>query len=106
MIGDLASARVDYDQAYALGWDAEPGNALLLFETGDLEGALAAIDRVWDRSAWTKKPHCFATAFCPIANRSSMAPGKSSSPERGWLACRDELRIISCRLSRAKISQR
>lgn len=52
MIGDLASARADYDQAYALGWDAEPGNALLLFETGDLEGALAAIDRVLQGVSW------------------------------------------------------
>jgi tetratricopeptide (TPR) repeat protein len=52
MIGDLAAARADYDQAYALGWDAEPGNALLLFETGDLEGALAAIDRALQGMSW------------------------------------------------------
>lgn len=52
MIGDLTSARADYDQAYALGWDAEPGNAMLLFETGDLDGALAAIDRALQGMSW------------------------------------------------------
>ena len=52
MIGDLTSARADYDQAYALGWDAEPGNAVLLFETGDLDGALAALDRALQGMSW------------------------------------------------------
>ena len=45
MIGDLDAARADYAAAYALGWDAEPGNAILLFESGGVEAALAALDR-------------------------------------------------------------
>jgi tetratricopeptide (TPR) repeat protein len=52
MIGDLAAARADYDQAYSLGWDAEPGNAVLLFETGDVDGALAALDRALQGASW------------------------------------------------------
>jgi tetratricopeptide (TPR) repeat protein len=51
-IGDRAQARTDYDRAYAMGWDAEPGNALLLFESGDVDGALAALDRVLASAGW------------------------------------------------------
>lgn len=52
MIGDLDAARQDYDMAYSLGWDAEPGNAMLLFETGDADAALAALDRVLGGTTW------------------------------------------------------
>lgn len=38
--------------AYSLGWDAEPGNAMLLFETGDADAALAALDRVLGGTTW------------------------------------------------------
>ena len=52
MIGDLAAARTDYEKAYSLGWDAEPGNAVLLFESGDVDGALAALDRALQGLTW------------------------------------------------------
>lgn len=52
MIGDLVSARADYDHAYALGWDAEPGNAVFLFEAGEADGALAALDRALQGLSW------------------------------------------------------
>jgi hypothetical protein len=52
MIGDLSAARADYEKAYSLGWDAEPGNAVLLFEAGDVDGALAALDRVLQGLTW------------------------------------------------------
>ena len=52
MMGDLNAARRDYDMAYAFGWDAEPGNAVLLAETGDVEGALAALDRAMRGPSW------------------------------------------------------
>ena len=45
MIGDLAAAKADYATAYSVGWDAEPGNAVLLFEGGETDAALAALDR-------------------------------------------------------------
>jgi tetratricopeptide (TPR) repeat protein len=51
-IGDLDAAREDYRSAYAAGWDAEPGNALLLAQDGDVEGALSALDRVLASMGW------------------------------------------------------
>lgn len=51
-IGDLDAAKEDYRSAYAAGWDAEPGNAVLLAEEGDVNGALSALDRVLGSSGW------------------------------------------------------
>jgi DNA-binding winged helix-turn-helix (wHTH) protein len=51
-IGDIAAAKEDYARAYEAGWDAEPGNAVLLHEAGDTDGALAALDRVLARTDW------------------------------------------------------
>jgi tetratricopeptide (TPR) repeat protein len=51
-LGDAEAARKDYDRAHELGWDAEPGNALLLFESGDADGAVAALDRVLASNDW------------------------------------------------------
>jgi DNA-binding winged helix-turn-helix (wHTH) protein len=51
-IGDIAAAKEDYAKAYEVGWDAEPGNAALLYEAGDTDGALAALDRVLARTDW------------------------------------------------------
>lgn len=52
MMGDLEAARADHATAYAVGWDAEPGNAVLLFEAGDTDGALAALDRALEGRSW------------------------------------------------------
>lgn len=52
MIGDLDAARADYAMAYSLGWDAEPGNAILLFECGDVDAALTALDRALNGLTW------------------------------------------------------
>src|SRR6185295_3705279 len=51
-IGDIEAAKEDYGRAYEAGWDAEPGNAALLHEAGDTDGALAALDRVLARTDW------------------------------------------------------
>jgi DNA-binding winged helix-turn-helix (wHTH) protein/tetratricopeptide (TPR) repeat protein len=51
-IGDLDAAKDDYRSAYAAGWDAEPGNAVLLAEAGDVESALSALDRVLASAGW------------------------------------------------------
>jgi tetratricopeptide (TPR) repeat protein len=50
--GDVDAAKEDYRSAYAAGWDAEPGNAVLLSEEGDVDGALSALDRVLARVDW------------------------------------------------------
>lgn len=52
MMGDLDGARADHAAAYAVGWDAEPGNAVLLFEAGDTDAALAALDRALAGRSW------------------------------------------------------
>lgn len=52
MMGDFATADADYAMAYSLGWDAEPGNAVRLFEKGDAAGALTALDRVLAGTGW------------------------------------------------------
>lgn len=50
--GDLDAALSDYRSAYAAGWDAEPGNAVLLFQAGDVDGAISALDRVLASVGW------------------------------------------------------
>lgn len=52
MIGDLDGARTDYAAAYAMGWDAEPGNAFLLVEDGKIAAAGMAIDRALAGGTW------------------------------------------------------
>ena len=52
MLGDFTTAEADYAMAYALGWDAEPGNAVRLFEKGDPTAALTALDRVLQGRGW------------------------------------------------------
>jgi DNA-binding winged helix-turn-helix (wHTH) protein len=52
MLGDLDGARSDYAAAYAAGWDAEPGNAFLLAESGDFDAALNALDRAASGFTW------------------------------------------------------
>ena len=52
MIGDMTAARADYAAAYACGWDAEPGNAVLLAESGHHDAALTALNRALSGSTW------------------------------------------------------
>ena len=52
MLGNLQQAAGDYETAYALGWDAEPGNAVLLAERGEVDAALAALDRSLEGVSW------------------------------------------------------
>jgi len=52
MIGDLDAARADYAAAYAMGWDAEPGNAMLMAEEGHVEEAQTALERALTGTTW------------------------------------------------------
>ena len=52
MLGDEAAAVADYEMAYSLGWDAEPGNAILLAERGEYDAALAALERALEGRTW------------------------------------------------------
>jgi DNA-binding winged helix-turn-helix (wHTH) protein len=51
-LGDDDGARREYDRAYQIGWDGEPGHAILLHLAGDNDGALAALDRVLANTGW------------------------------------------------------
>lgn len=44
-IGNVDAARTAYEKSYALGWNPEPGYALLLLESGDAEAAFASLER-------------------------------------------------------------
>lgn len=52
MMGDSDAARADYARAHAAGWDAEPGNAVLLAGQGEVDAALAALDRSLASTTW------------------------------------------------------
>ena len=52
MLGDERQAAADYETAYSLGWDAEPGHAILLAGRGDYEAALAALDGSLEGQSW------------------------------------------------------
>jgi len=48
--GDRDGAREAFQKALELGWDPQPGLALLLLAEGDAESALRAIERVFEES--------------------------------------------------------
>jgi DNA-binding winged helix-turn-helix (wHTH) protein/ATP/maltotriose-dependent transcriptional regulator MalT len=52
MIGDDAAAMACYDKAYALGWDGEPGRAMLLLERGEADAAYASLERCLIGKSW------------------------------------------------------
>jgi hypothetical protein len=51
-MGDEAAALRDYQMANELGGDGQPGHAVLLAESGDADGAIAALDRVLVNTDW------------------------------------------------------
>lgn len=51
-IGNVDAARAAYDTCYGLGWDPEPGFALLLLEQGQAEQGYAALERSLIGQSW------------------------------------------------------
>lgn len=51
-LGDAAAARAAYDKAYVLGWDPEPGNAMLLLESREAEAAYVSLERSLIGQSW------------------------------------------------------
>ena len=51
-IGNDEMAESAYETAYSLGWDPEPGRALLLLERGDAEAAFASLERSLIGQSW------------------------------------------------------
>jgi tetratricopeptide (TPR) repeat protein len=52
MIGDEDAAMNSYETAFAFGWDAEPGHAMLLLERGQAGSALASLERSLVGNGW------------------------------------------------------
>ena len=53
-IGNTDLARAAYEKCYALDWNPEPGNAMLLLELGEPEAAYASLEgRLIGQSWWT-----------------------------------------------------
>jgi DNA-binding winged helix-turn-helix (wHTH) protein len=52
--GDNEAALTAYQKAYDLGWDPEPGHAMLLLEMGETEAAYAALERSLVGQDWWK----------------------------------------------------
>jgi DNA-binding winged helix-turn-helix (wHTH) protein/tetratricopeptide (TPR) repeat protein len=51
-IGDSDAALAAYEKAYALGWNPEPGHALLLLERGEPQAAYASLERSLIGQSW------------------------------------------------------
>jgi len=51
-IGNYDMADSAYERAYSLGWDPEPGRALLLLERGDAEAAFSSLERSLIGQSW------------------------------------------------------
>lgn len=52
VIGNDGLAIENYEKAYACGWDAEPGHAMLLLERGEAEAAYASLERSLVGNGW------------------------------------------------------
>jgi DNA-binding winged helix-turn-helix (wHTH) protein len=52
VIGNDDAAFEHYEKAYALGWDAEPGHAMLLLERGEADAAYASLERSLVGNGW------------------------------------------------------
>lgn len=51
-IGNDEAAMTAYEKAYALGWDPEPGHAMLLLERGEEEAAYVSLERSLIGTSW------------------------------------------------------
>lgn len=51
-IGNREAARAAYETSYALGWNPEPGLAMLLLEDGQAEAAYASLERSLIGQSW------------------------------------------------------
>lgn len=74
--GDLSGAREAFQRSIELGWDPQPGLALLLLDEGDAEAALLAIERALSepRPLWLVEDRaCLLAARVEVA----LAAGRS-----------------------------
>ena len=87
MMGNLEQAEADYAAAYALDWDAEPGNAVLLAERGEADAALRALDRALQGTSW----HALQRRGVLLANAARIAAkSKQTARAKRYLAAVNE----------------
>jgi DNA-binding winged helix-turn-helix (wHTH) protein len=66
--GDSEAALAAYQKAYALGWDPEPGHAMLLLERGEADAAYISLERsLVGRSWWTLQRQGILLAHLALA---------------------------------------
>jgi DNA-binding winged helix-turn-helix (wHTH) protein len=66
-IGDTDAASAAYDKAYAVGWDPEPGRAMLLLERGETEAAYASLERsLIGQNWWTLQRQGILRAYLSL----------------------------------------
>jgi hypothetical protein len=67
-IGDTGAAFAAYEKAYSLGWDPEPGHAMLLLERGEAEAAFVSLERsLIGQSWWTLQRQGMLLAHLALA---------------------------------------
>ena len=67
-IGDAGAAFTAYEKAYSLGWDPEPGHAMLLLERGEAEAAFVSLERsLIGQSWWTLQRQGMLLAHLALA---------------------------------------
>ncbi len=54
-VGELDKAAAAYAQAHEVGWDPQPGHAILLATRGHLDDALHSLERALDDTSWVHR---------------------------------------------------
>lgn len=79
-IGNSKEAMTSYQTAYALGWNPEPGHAMLLIEAGEADAACAALERSLEgQSWWSLQRRGVLQAYLAIASLRAEKPEKASA---------------------------
>ncbi len=77
-IGDDDAALAAYARVHALGWDREPGHAMLLLEHGDGDAAFSAIEAALaGRSWWTLQRQGLLLAHLAVVAAASGRPDRA-----------------------------
>lgn len=78
--GDSERALAAYQKAYALGWDAEPGHAMLLVERGEADAACACLERsLVGQSWWTLQRQGILLAHLALATVHAGRPERAEA---------------------------
>jgi class 3 adenylate cyclase len=89
-LGNLAGAEEAFLEAYEMGWDPQPGLALLRLARGDIEGAAAsirdALDHPSDHASAELPPHTELRRAPLLAAQVEIAIAAGDAPRADWAA--------------------